>query len=267
MPPTPRKRFGQHFLHDPAIIERIVAAVQPRESETLVEIGPGRGAITVPLLKAAGQLQVIELDRDLIEPLYQRCRDAGELIVHNADALQVDFCGLASDAKPLRVIGNLPYNISTPLLFHLLAQARCIGDMHFMLQKEVVDRLAAGPGTRQYGRLSVMVQYRCHVTPLFTIGPGAFQPPPRVESAFVRLEPYRTLPIAARNDAVLEMLVRQAFAQRRKTLRNALRGMLGENEIRSAGVDPSTRAEMLGLREFTALADRAADQYGDSHSR
>jgi 16S rRNA (adenine1518-N6/adenine1519-N6)-dimethyltransferase len=267
MPHTPRKRFGQHFLHDPAVIARIVAAVQPRESETLIEIGPGQGAITIPLLKAAGQLRVIELDRDLIEPLHQRCRDAGELIVHNADALKVNFCELAGEATPLRVVGNLPYNISTPLLFHLLAQAHCISDMHFMLQKEVVDRLAASPGSRQYGRLSVMVQYRCRVTSLFVIGPGAFQPPPRVESAFVRLEPYRNLPIAARNDAALEMLVRQSFAQRRKTLRNALRGMLGEDEIRSAGVDPSTRAEMLGLREFTALADRAADRYGEPHFR
>jgi 16S rRNA (adenine1518-N6/adenine1519-N6)-dimethyltransferase len=256
---TPRKRFGQHFLHDPAVIARIVSAIQPRASEALVEIGPGQGAITLPLLQAAGALQVIELDRDLIEPLRQRCRQAGELTIHNADALRMDYCALEDKSVMLRVVGNLPYNISTPLLFHLLAQARCIRDMHFMLQKEVVDRLAAAPGSRQYGRLSVMVQYRCQVTPLFTIGPGAFQPPPRVESAFVRLEPYRELPIAARNDAVLEVLVQQAFAQRRKTLRNALRAMLGEHDIRSAGVDPSTRAEMLGLKEFTALADRAAE--------
>jgi 16S rRNA (adenine1518-N6/adenine1519-N6)-dimethyltransferase len=258
---TPRKRFGQHFLHDPAVIARIVAVIQPRESETLVEIGPGHGAITLPLLRAAGRLQVIELDRDLIEPLRQRCIHAGELILHNADALRVDFCGLARGATPLRVVGNLPYNISTPLLFHLLAQARCISDMHVMLQKEVVERLAARPGARQYGRLSVMIQYRCRVTPLFAIGPGAFEPPPRVDSAFVRLEPYREPPIAVRDETMLERLVRRAFAQRRKTLRNALRGTLGEDDIRNVGIDPSARAEMLGLDEFAALADRAADRH------
>jgi 16S rRNA (adenine1518-N6/adenine1519-N6)-dimethyltransferase len=263
---TPRKRFGQHFLHDPAVIARIVAAIQPRKPEALVEIGPGKGAITLPLLETAGTLQVVELDRDLIEPLRERCRQAGELTVHNADALQMDFCALGDKAPTLRVVGNLPYNISTPLLFHLLAQAHCIRDMHFMLQKEVVDRLAAAPGTRQYGRLSVMVQYRCRVTPLFSIGPDAFQPPPRVESAFVRLEPYRELPVAARSDAVLEAVVQQAFAQRRKTLRNALRGILGEDDIRSVGVDPSRRAEMLGLGEFTALADRAAERRRDPPS-
>ena len=254
----PRKRFGQHFLHDPAVIARIVAVMQPRDSDAIVEIGPGQGAITLPLLQAAGRLQVIELDRDLIDPLRERCRESGVLTLHNADALHVDFCRLAGDASSLRVVGNLPYNISTPLLFHLLSQARCISDMHFMLQKEVVDRLAAAPGSRQYGRLSVMIQYRCRVTRLFTIGPGAFQPPPRVESAFVRLEPYRELPVAIQNEAVLDAVVRQAFAQRRKTLRNAMRGILGEEAIRSLGIDPSVRAEMLGLREFAALANRAA---------
>ena len=254
----PRKRFGQHFLHDPAVIGRIVAAIQPRESDAIVEIGPGQGAITVPLLRAAGRLQVVELDRDLIDPLREQCREAGDLTLHNTDALRVDFCHLTGDATPLRIVGNLPYNISTPLLFHLLSQARCISDMHFMLQKEVVDRLAATPGSRQYGRLSVMVQYRCSVTRLFTIGPGAFQPPPRVESAFVRLEPYRELPVAIDDEAVLETLVRKAFAQRRKTLRNALRGILEEEAIRSLGIDPSVRAEMLGLSEFAALANYAA---------
>jgi 16S rRNA (adenine1518-N6/adenine1519-N6)-dimethyltransferase len=258
----PRKRFGQHFLHDPAVIARIVAAIRPRTSDAIVEIGPGQGAITVPLLRAAGRLQVVELDRDLIAPLRERCRGVGELALHNADALQVDFCRLTGAATSLRVVGNLPYNISTPLLFHFLSQARCISDMHFMLQKEVVDRLAAAPGNRQYGRLSVMVQYRCRVTRLFTIGPGAFQPPPRVESAFVRLEPYRELPVAILDEAVLESLVRQAFAQRRKTLRNALRGILGEDAIRSLGIDPSVRAEMLGLVEFAALANHAAAATG-----
>ena len=255
---TPRKRFGQHFLHDPAIIARIVAAIQPQASGTIVEIGPGHGAITLPLLRVAGRLQVIELDRDLIAPLRDECREAGELTIHNADALRVDFCQLAGEESPLRVVGNLPYNISTPLLFHLLSQARCIRDMHFMLQKEVVDRLAAAPGNGQYGRLSVMIQYRCRVTRLFTIGPGAFQPPPRVESAFVRLEPYREFPVEIHDEAVLAAVVRQAFAQRRKTLRNALRGMFEEQAIRALGIDPTLRAEMLGIREFAALANHAA---------
>ncbi len=255
----PRKRFGQHFLHDPAIISRIVASINPKPSDTLVEIGPGRGAITLPLLRAAGRLQVIELDRDLIGPLEVQCRDAGELTLHNADALRVDFCTLTT-TTPLRVVGNLPYNISTPLLFHLLAQSRCIADMHFMLQKEVVDRLAATPGSSQYGRLSVMVQYRCAVTPLFTIGAGAFRPPPRVESAFVRLVPFTKLPVEVHDEDLLATVVQQAFAQRRKTLRNALKGLFEEHEIRELGVDPAARAEVLGIREFAALANCAAER-------
>jgi 16S rRNA (adenine1518-N6/adenine1519-N6)-dimethyltransferase len=255
---TSRKRFGQHFLHDPAVITRIIAAIQPRDSDAIVEIGPGRGAITLPLLRAARRLQVVELDRDLIDPLRARCRQAGELTTHNADALRFDFCRLAGSASPLRIVGNLPYNISTPLLFHLLSQAHCIGDMHFMLQQEVVDRLAAAPGSGRYGRLSVMVQYRCRVTRLFNIGRGAFQPSPRVESAFVRLEPHLRLPVEIQDEAMLEAVVRQAFAQRRKTLRNALRGILEESAIRALGIEPGVRAEMLGLREFAALANRAA---------
>ncbi len=200
---------------------------------------------------------MIELDRDLVQPLQALCRDSGELVVHNADALQLDFCSLA-EAASLRVVGNLPYNISTPLLFHLLDQQRCIRDMHFMLQKEVVERMAAAPGSGQYGRLSVMLQYRCRVTRLFSIGPGAFRPPPKVDSAFVRLEPYAQPPVPVDDEAVFGALVRQAFAQRRKTLRNTLRGLLDENEIKEAGVDPSARAETLSLNEFAALANRAA---------
>ena len=257
---TPRKRFGQNFLHDPGIIEKIVAAIRPRPGERLVEIGPGQGAITLPLLKVAGSLTVIELDRDLIQPLQNRCRTAGDLTVHNTDALRFDFCSLADDAG-LRIIGNLPYNISTPLLFHLLDQSRCISDMHFMLQKEVVERMAASPGNGQYGRLSVMLQYRCKVYPLFTIGPGAFTPPPKVDSAFVRLVPFIRPPVNIADEAVFATLVRQAFAQRRKTLRNSLRDLLDADEIRLAGVDPAARAETLDLEAFAALANRAA-RYG-----
>jgi 16S rRNA (adenine1518-N6/adenine1519-N6)-dimethyltransferase len=258
----PRKRFGQNFLHDPYVIGKIIAAIQPRPDENLVEIGPGQGAITLPLLAAAGELTVIELDRDLIEPLKTLCAAAGRLAVHNVDALGFDFCQLAHE-KPLRIVGNLPYNISTPILFHLLKQHDCIRDMHFMLQKEVVERMAAGPGSKQYGRLSVMLQYRCRVTSLFTIGPGAFNPPPRVESAFVRLEPHEQLPVTVDSEAVFKNLVRQAFSQRRKTLRNALRDTLDADEILSLGIDPSVRAEMLALKDFAALANMACTKQAD----
>jgi 16S rRNA (adenine1518-N6/adenine1519-N6)-dimethyltransferase len=251
----PRKRFGQNFLHDPVIIDRIISTIRPKQSDALLEIGPGQGAITCPLLEAAGKLTVIELDRDLIGPLQARCASIGELTVYSADALSFDFCQLASQ-QPLRIIGNLPYNISTPLLFHLLDQHQCIRDMHFMLQKEVVERMAAGPGCGQYGRLSIMLQYRCRVTPLFTIGSGAFKPPPKVESAFVRLEPYARPMVQVSNEDAFETLVRQAFSQRRKTLRNTLRGLLDADLISSLAIDPSARAESLGIAEFAALANR-----------
>jgi 16S rRNA (adenine1518-N6/adenine1519-N6)-dimethyltransferase len=254
---TPRKRFGQNFLHDPGVIGRIVAAIHPLPSESLVEIGPGQGAITLPLLQAAGKLTAVELDRDLVQPLLNRCRGAGGLQVINRDALRFDFCELAG-AGALRVIGNLPYNISTPLLFHLLDQQRCIVDMHFMLQKEVVERMAAAPGSGQYGRLSVMLQYRCQVDMLFTIGPGAFNPPPKVDSAFVRLTPWPAPPVRVDDEQVFANVVRHAFAQRRKTLRNTLRELLDANTISAAGVDPTARAETLTLNEFAALANEAA---------
>jgi 16S rRNA (adenine1518-N6/adenine1519-N6)-dimethyltransferase len=250
----PRKRFGQNFLHDPAVIGRIVAAIHAAGNEQLVEIGPGQGAITVPLLRQAGRLAVVELDRDLIGPLQKHCAGLGELTVYNTDALRFDFCELAGEGT-LRIVGNLPYNISTPLLFHLLAQHHCIRDMHFMLQKEVVERMAATPGSRQYGRLSVMLQYRCEVTHLFNIGPGAFTPPPKVESAFVRLVPYACPPVQVTDAAVFEQLVRQAFAQRRKTLRNALRGLLEADAISALGIDPVARAETLSVSDFATLAN------------
>ena len=254
----PRKRFGQNFLHDPVIIDKIIQAIRPQPSDVLVEIGPGQGAITHPLLRAAGRLTVVELDRDLVEPLKENAAGLGELIVHNADALSFNFCDLDGKER-LRVIGNLPYNISTPLLFHLLDQHNCIRDMHFMLQKEVVDRMAASPGNGQYGRLSVMLQYRCRITPLFTIGPGAFKPPPKVASAFVRLEPWREPPVQLSNEALFATLVKQAFSQRRKTLRNTLRDLLDVEEITALGIDPSARAESLDLPAFAALANRLGE--------
>ncbi len=253
----PRKRFGQNFLHDPQIIQRIIACVAPRAGQFLVEIGPGQGAITAPLLEAAGQLTVVELDRDLLEPLKQRCRPLGTLKVIHQDALQVDFCQLGSQAssQTLRIVGNLPYNISTPLLFHLLRQSHCIEDMHFMLQKEVVDRMAAGPGSGAYGRLSVMIQYRCQVERLFTIGPGAFRPAPKVDSAFVRLLPLAQPAVTVENEAAFALVVQQAFSQRRKTLRNCLKGYLDETAIQGCGVAPGARAETLDLQAFAALSN------------
>ena len=254
----PRKRFGQNFLHDPRVVDNIIAAIAPQPGQDLIEIGPGQGAITLPLLKRCRRLQAIELDRDLLAPLAQAAAPVGELVIHNCDALRTDFCALRSDAQRLRVVGNLPYNISTPLLFHLLDQADCIEDMHFMLQKEVVERMAATAGSEHYGRLSVMLQYRCKVAPLFGIGPGAFRPPPKVESAFVRLLPYRVPPIPVHDEDVFARIVQLAFGQRRKTLRNTLKGVLGDSDFAALGIDPQVRAEQLDLAQFARLADRAA---------
>jgi len=255
----PRKRFGQNFLHDPVVIARIVSAINPQPGESLVEIGPGQGAITVPLLKRAGAMHVIELDRDLIEPLKVACRDVGQLDILNEDALKVNICEMPMQ-QPVRVVGNLPYNISTPLIFHLFTQRHCIRDMHFMLQKEVVNRLAAKPGGGEYGRLSVMIQYYCEVTPLFIIGSGAFTPAPRVESAFVRLTPHDTLPVKASNETLFAQLVRQAFSQRRKTLRNSLANMMNAEQIEAAGITPGLRAEKLSVAEFVALSEQVAHE-------
>ncbi|HSE11902.1 MAG TPA: 16S rRNA (adenine(1518)-N(6)/adenine(1519)-N(6))-dimethyltransferase RsmA [Rudaea sp.] len=254
---VPRKRFGQHFLHDQGILRRIVEAIAPKPDDRLVEIGPGEGALTLPLLRAAGHLTAIELDRDLIESLAARARGVGDLNIISADVLTVDFGALANDGQ-LRIVGNLPYNISTPILFHCLDHAAAIRDMHFMLQKEVVDRMAAPPGSKTYGRLSVMLQLRCTVEPLFKVPPGAFRPPPKVDSAIVRLTP---LPASALPDAdarLIERLVRAAFGQRRKTLSNALRDLATAQQIDAAGIDPRARAEQLAPSAFVALARQLA---------
>lgn len=251
---TARKRFGQHFLHDRGIIGRIISAIRPEQGQSIVEIGPGRGALTCPLLELGGVLDVVELDRDLIQPLRRCCHGLGELRIHSADALKFDFADLAQ-GRSLRIVGNLPYNISTPLLFHLLQQSNSILDMHFMLQKEVVERMAATPGNRTYGRLSVMLQYRCKVDKLFTVGPGAFSPAPKVESALVRLTPHASPPMCVDNEDTLSQVVRQAFSQRRKTLRNTLRGMLTEAEMGALGIDPGLRAEALTLQHYVVLSN------------
>jgi 16S rRNA (adenine1518-N6/adenine1519-N6)-dimethyltransferase len=252
-----RKRLGQHFLHDRTVIARILQALAPRPGDQVLEIGPGLGALTGPLLEICSELDVVELDRDLAAALEQRPEArAGRLRVHLADALRFDLGSLGRGH--LRVVGNLPYNISTPLLFHLLAQADRIRDMLFMLQREVVDRLAAAPGTGDYGRLGVMVQYRCRVERLFTVGRGAFTPPPAVESAVVRLTPWTTPPVAVADPALFAETVRRAFAQRRKQLRNALRGWVDAAGFARAGIDPSARAEDLSLAQLAALSESAA---------
>lgn len=250
-----RKRFGQNFLHDPGVIRRIVAAIAPAPGQHMVEIGPGQGAITVHLLQAAGALDAVELDRDLIEPLVRQCEPLGRLNIIGADALRFDFTALATPGERLRLVGNLPYNISTPLLFHLLEQKACIQDMHFMLQKEVVDRMAADPGGKDYGRLSVMLQVHCGVTPLFDIGPGAFRPAPKVTSSLVRLQPWPEPPHEIANPQRFAQLVNQAFSQRRKTLRNSLRDWLPAERMQQLGIDPRERPERLAVADFVTLAN------------
>ncbi|NIR60975.1 MAG: 16S rRNA (adenine(1518)-N(6)/adenine(1519)-N(6))-dimethyltransferase RsmA [Gammaproteobacteria bacterium] len=251
----PRKRFGQHFLHDRGTIERILQAIDPRSGEILVEIGPGLGALTLPLLERVGRLQVIELDRDLVRELEARARGRGELAIHSADALRFDFTALAPRAGALRIVGNLPYNIASPLLFHLMGQLETIRDMHFMLQREVVERMIAEPGGGEYGRLSVMLQYRCRIRRLFVVRSGAFRPPPKVDSAFVRLVPRAAPEVPADDERWLERLVAQAFSQRRKTLRNALKGWVTEAAMTAAGVDPGVRPERLTVADYARLAN------------
>jgi len=254
-----RKRFGQNFLHDPGVIHRIASAINPREGDDLVEIGPGKGALTEALLAFNSHLQVLELDRDLIPLLKSRFAGYPELRIHEGDALRFDFRRLY-DGQPLRVVGNLPYNISTPLIFHLLGQADIIGDMHFLLQKEVVERLAAAPGSGNYGRLGIMAQYACRVQPLFEVGPGAFRPAPKVTSALVRLVPHAKPPHPARDVRMLERVVRTAFSARRKTLRRALAPLIDPEGLSRLGIDAGLRPENLGLAEFVAIADAVAEE-------
>ena len=249
----PRKRFGQNFLHDQAVIARILDCIDPRPGQRLVEIGPGQGALTKGLLQRAGRLDAIELDRDLLEPLRHMCAPIGELNLHNADALKFDFRSLHPGEQKLRLVGNLPYNISTPLLFHLLEQADVIEDMHFMLQKEVVERMAAAPGSKTFGRLSVMLQVSCEVTPLFDIGPGSFDPPPKVDSSVVRLRPLAESRVPVAQIGTFGAFVAQAFAHRRKTLRNNLKGLLDGEQIAAVGVDPGARSETLAIDELIRL--------------
>lgn len=251
----PRKRFGQHFLHDSQIVSRTIQAIAPRANEHLVEIGPGLGALTKTMLMLTGSLDVIEFDHDLIPQLKQNCEAFGNLIIHQADALEFDFTQLAKDKRPLRIFGNLPYNISTPLIFHLLEQLSVIKDMHFMLQKEVAERIAAKPDTEGYGRLSVMVQYYCQVELLFSVSAKAFSPPPKVESAVIRFIPYASPPYPAKDLTKFQDVVRQAFSQRRKMLRNCLKELISVVELQQLGIDPNVRPERLSVKDFVKISN------------
>ena len=246
----PRKRFGQHFLHDRGVVERIVAAVRPSPADLLLEIGPGEGVLTAALAGRAAHLHVIEIDRDLAAHL-EREFDPRQVTVQTGDALLADLRALAG---PLRVVGNLPYNVSTPLLFHLLGQAGCIVDMHFMLQREVVDRMVSPPSCAQYGRLSVMVQHRCRVVRLFTVPAGAFRPPPKVESAMVRLLPRPAEELAGVDPGRFAALVTRAFSHRRKTLRNALAPEVDAATLEGLGIDPGLRPENLSFEDYRRIA-------------
>jgi len=249
-----KKSLGQNFLHDRSVIDRIVLAVNPQAGDRIVEIGPGQGALTLPLLDRIGAMSAIEFDRDLLQPLALAASTHGALTLIAADVLGVDFTALA-DGGQLRLVGNLPYNLSSPILFHALAHATVVRDMHFMLQKEVVERMASGPGSKVYGRLSVMLQAYCTVTPLFTVPPGAFRPAPKVDSAIVRLVPRTAETIGVRDQQRFAAIVRAAFGQRRKTLRNALDGVVDSATMLAADIRPDLRAEQLAVQDFVRLAN------------
>ena len=248
-----RKRFGQNFLHDKYVLDSITAAIAPQLDDALVEIGPGLGAMTEQLLKGLKQMHVVELDRDLVARL-QKTFNPAKLTIHAGDALKFDFSAIpVAPGQKLRVVGNLPYNISSPLLFRLAEIAPLVQDQHFMLQKEVVERMVAEPGSKTYGRLSVMLQWRYKMSLLFIVPPTAFDPPPKVESAIVRMIPVeQRLPC---DQATLEAVVMKAFSQRRKVIRNCLAGMFTEQQIRAAGIDPTVRPEAIGLAQYVALAN------------
>ncbi|MDG6777479.1 16S rRNA (adenine(1518)-N(6)/adenine(1519)-N(6))-dimethyltransferase RsmA [Thiomicrorhabdus sp. zzn3] len=251
-----KKQFGQNFLNNPRIIDQIVAAIRPQSDDHLIEIGPGEAALTEPLLQVVRKMDIIEIDTDLIAPLTRRFGTNPAFHLHHTDALSLDYATLLEhDREMVRVVGNLPYNISSPLLFHLLNYAPHIRDMHFMLQKEVVDRICAEPGSKTFGRLSVMMQYACQTEYLFTVGPENFTPPPKVDSAIVRLVPYAQKPFVAENESDFADLVKQAFSQKRKTLRNTLKGWLNSEQIEACDVDPGARAESLSVAQFVQLSN------------
>lgn len=259
-----RKRFGQNFLHDPYVIGRIISSIHPQPEDCLVEIGPGMGALTGPILDATGKLHVVELDRDLIPILRTQFFNFPDFHIHEGDALKFDFSTIPPEDQQLRIVGNLPYNISTPLIFHLLSHHHLVKDMHFMLQKEVVERLAAEPGGGDYGRLSIMAQYYCRVEPLFIVSPGSFNPPPKVDSAIVRLVPHDELPHPAKDPKVLARVVREAFHMRRKTIRNNIKKLIDPVILEDLGIDTSLRPERLTLADYVRMADALTDLQQES---
>ena len=256
----PRKRFGQNFLQDQGVIADILNAVAPQSTDIVVEIGPGLAALTQPLLERVPHLHAIEIDRDIVARLTERFSPE-RLTLHNADALNFDFGALARELAPggkIRLVGNLPYNISTPLLFHLASYSNVIDDMHFMLQKEVVDRMVSRPGTSDYGRLGIMLQYRFVMDRVLDVPPAAFNPPPKVDSAVVRMIPWPQLPHQALDEALLEELVQTAFGQRRKTLRNNLKGVVTDDDLATLAIDPGCRPENVTVAQYVALANHLA---------
>ena len=255
-----KKRFGQNFLNNDSVISRIVDAINPEPGENLVEIGPGLGALTEPVVERAGNLSVVELDRDLAHRLRHHPFLAQHLTIHEIDALKFDFASLSSEENPLRIFGNLPYNISTPLIFHLLTFKDKVKDMHFMLQKEVVERMAAGENCKAYGRLSIMTQYQCQVIPVMEIGPESFTPPPKVDSAIVRLIPHKTIENPVKDIKYLNQVCLTAFNQRRKTIRNSFKKLISVEELTSLNIDPSLRPENLAVSEYIKLANYIAER-------
>ncbi len=250
-----KKRLGQHFLHDPAVIRKIVDLIDPKPGDAMVEIGGGPGALTAPLTERLERLHVVELDRELAAELPSRVPHPERLVVHNADALRFDFGALAQGPRSLRVVGNLPYNISTPLLFHLLGFEGVIADLHVMLQREVVDRMVAAPGGKDYGRLTVMLALWAHCEACFDVGPGAFKPPPKVWSTVARLKPHDAPPFDVADRKRFAEIVAHLFSMRRKTLGRALRGRLTPAQIESVGIDPRARPETLAPADFARLAN------------
>lgn len=251
--PRARKRFGQHYLHDQNIIDRILRAIDPQTEDRLIEIGPGRGALTYPLLRLCRQLTAVELDRDLVPILEAGSARFGRLEVINADILKFDLSSLPGGRR-YRLVGNLPYNISTPLMFHLLESVELIQDMHFMVQKEVALRIGAGSGDANYGRLSVMLQYHCDCLYLFEVGPKSFKPPPKVDSAMIRLVPHEKPKPDIGDYELFSRIVRTAFSQRRKTISNSLKSMLDRETFIACGIDPGLRAENLAIADFAKLS-------------
>lgn len=250
-----KKRFGQNFLQDEYIIERIVKAINPKPDNKIVEIGPGLGALTTQLLPLCQTMDAIELDRDIIPKLRVSCATLGELTIHEIDVLKFDFNQLSNNDTKLKVVGNLPYNISTPIMFHLLKHANIIGEMIFMVQKEVAERITAQPGCKDYGRLSIMLQYHCETQYLFIVPPESFTPAPKVDSAIIRLIPYSQLPYLADDENLLSQIVTQAFSQRRKTLRNTLKKTVNDDLWEKSGIDPSLRPEMISVQQYVELSN------------